>query len=1060
MKALARSIVCVVGLLGVSSVQGQESSSFARHVRPFLAKYCVECHNAKAAKAGLNLDTFAALREGGDGGEVLEPGKPDDSRLVLLIEGKDEPIMPPKKTPRRPSRDEIARVRAWVAAGAKDDSASVKVVLAEIKPRQGLPAPVSALAYAADGKMLLIAAGAELRTIGGRPATYAGEIGALAISPQSTIMALGLNAAGARGSVAIYQGKSAREMRQVPPDVVHKDAILDLALSHDGKLLATASYDTQVKLIDTATGSERHTLKEHSDAVYGVAFSPDAKQLASCSADRAIKVWDTATGKLVYTLGESTDWLYAVAWSRDGRRLAAAGVDRSIRVYEPSPAGARLVQSVFAHEAPVAKLAFAPDSQTLYSVGQDRVVKAWDVGRMVERKVYPRQPDTVLSLAVAPDGKQIALGRYDGTVVLLDPVGGAVQGEIKGNEAAEKKQSFAPEQNAGNSPATGQKVALPVRIAGSLDRAGDVDFYRFEVKRGQQLGVRLAAAAGSKLEPTLQLCDLGGRVLAEGPGHLGHTFDAAGSFALGVRDREFRGGADMKYQLELGALPVVTAVFPLGLKRGTAAEVQVDGVHLDQTKVAVKVPADAAPGSTIPVPVTSTLGKPLGTAQVVVGEFPEVQSAGTLAVPGTGNGRLLTPGQMDVWSFAARRGERVLIETHAARIGSDLDSVLEVLDQAGQPVPHAVLRCQAKTYVTFRNHDSGQPGIRLEHWGELAMNDYLYVGSELMRIQALPLNPDADCSFWSSGGKRLGYLGTTPTHHSMGTPMYKVSIHPAGTTFSPNGFPLFTLFYRNDDGGPAHGRDSLISFDPPADGDYRIRVRDARGLAGPRFGYRLTVRPPRPDFAVRFAPTAPMVWKGGSIPLALTAERFDGFEGPIRVHFKNLPAGLAAPATTIEAETFTTALPVFAEPDLQLPAQPAPVVLVAEADIGGAKRVKEVTGEAPKLSEPGDIATTTLQSEIEIRPGGRVQLTVDIERRNGFTGRVPVEVRGLPHGVRVLDIGLNGILVTERETRRTITLQAEPWVQPAQRPIVVLARREGKNTEHGARPVQLRVVAP
>jgi hypothetical protein len=66
-------------------------------------------------------------------------------------------------------------------------------------------------------------------------------------------------------------------------------------------------------------------------------------------------------------------------------------------------------------------------------------------------------------------------------------------------------------------------------------------------------------------------------------------------------------------------------------------------------------------------------------------------------------------------------------------------------------------------------------------------------------------------------------------------------------------------------------------------------------------------------------------------------------------------------------------------------------------------------------------------------------------------------VRGLPHGVHALDIGLNGILINENETRRTVVLYAEPWVQPADRPFVVLARREGKNTEHGAKAVTLKL---
>jgi hypothetical protein len=101
--------------------------------------------------------------------------------------------------------------------------------------------------------------------------------------------------------------------------------------------------------------------------------------------------------------------------------------------------------------------------------------------------------------------------------------------------------------------------------------------------------------------------------------------------------------------------------------------------------------------------------------------------------------------------------------------------------------------------------------------------------------------------------------------------------------------------------------------------------------------------------------------------------------------------------------------------------------------------------------------TATGQSEVAPRPGGQARPTVRVERRNGFAGRIPLDVRGLPHGVRVLDIGLNGILITEKEAARTIILYAEPWVEPAAHPLVVLARSERKGTEHAARSVLLRV---
>jgi len=86
-----------------------------------------------------------------------------------------------------------------------------------------------------------------------------------------------------------------------------------------------------------------------------------------------------------------------------------------------------------------------------------------------------------------------------------------------------------------------------------------------------------------------------------------------------------------------------------------------------------------------------------------------------------------------------------------------------------------------------------------------------------------------------------------------------------------------------------------------------------------------------------------------------------------------------------------------------------------------------------------------------------VRVTAKVQRRNGFAGRIPVEVQGLPHGVRVLDVGLNGILITEKETTRTFVIHAEPWVEPMTHPFVVTAKQEGKNVEYAAKSVLLQV---
>ncbi len=328
-----------------------------------------------------------------------------------------------------------------------------------------------------------------------------------------------------------------------------------------------------------------------------------------------------------------------------------------------------------------------------------------------------------------------------------------------------------------------------------------------------------------------------------------------------------------------------------------------------------------------------------------------------------------------------------MLETNARRLGSELDTVLDVLDIQGKPVPRALLRCQAKTYVTFRDHDSAAAGIRIEAWNELATDDLIYAGGELMKIAALPTHPDADCFFFSANGQRSGFLDTTPMHHSQNEPMYKVSLHPPATPLSPNGYPLFTLYYSNDDGGPGYGRDSRILFDPPADADYLVRVGDARSQGGDNYAYRLTVRPPRPSFNIRFSPAKPSVWRGGAVPIRISADRLDSYDGPIDIRFEGLPPGFSAPPTVIESGQSGTDIALYADNDAQSPASPSPFRVSGMARIGTETIRKEALGQGPQAVDAGDIVAFTEETAITVRPGEQVKLTVHIRAPSRLLGQ-------------------------------------------------------------------------
>ena len=96
-----------------------------------------------------------------------------------------------------------------------------------------------------------------------------------------------------------------------------------MALSPDGKLLATAGGDKLVKLWELPAGTEVAKLEAHATQVLGLSFHPDGSQLVSAGADRTLKVWDVKTRENTIALGAATSSFNAVAWSPVGPAVLA-----------------------------------------------------------------------------------------------------------------------------------------------------------------------------------------------------------------------------------------------------------------------------------------------------------------------------------------------------------------------------------------------------------------------------------------------------------------------------------------------------------------------------------------------------------------------------------------------------------------------------------------------------------------------------------------------------------------------------------------------------------------
>lgn len=110
-------VLLVLVSLSAGAVANEPAVDYLRDIKPLLRQRCFACHGALKQESGLRLDTAALVRQGGDGGPVIVPSGVEPSVLIERIEADEfDGRMPPEGPPLTP--EEIARVRAWVAAGA------------------------------------------------------------------------------------------------------------------------------------------------------------------------------------------------------------------------------------------------------------------------------------------------------------------------------------------------------------------------------------------------------------------------------------------------------------------------------------------------------------------------------------------------------------------------------------------------------------------------------------------------------------------------------------------------------------------------------------------------------------------------------------------------------------------------------------------------------------------------------------------------------------------------------------------------------------------------------
>jgi WD40 repeat protein len=334
-----------------------------------------------------------------------------------------------------------------------------------------------------------------------------------------------------------------------------ESAVTATAMSPDGRHVATglAYPANEVRLWDRARPGPPAVLAGHKNSVIWLTFSPDGRQLASYSMDRVLRLWDTSAHKSVAALpGHGLD-VCAGTFSPDGRRLVMAGWDRAARIWDTL--GGELLGILRCHAQRVSNPVVSRDGSVVAMADENGVVSLWNVDLAIRRGLLLGHESYVYDVTFSPDGRTVASAAWDGTVRLWDAETGretaslrdrqlintavvfspdgrriasvARPGQIRVWESASRRLLWTAERNTGADNPVGCRVAFSPRgatlaVTGDKDGvvrlfedatgkpAGRLEGHRTETSDAafSPTGTRLATA---DREGTIRLWDVGSR---------------------------------------------------------------------------------------------------------------------------------------------------------------------------------------------------------------------------------------------------------------------------------------------------------------------------------------------------------------------------------------------------------------------------------------------------------------------------------------------------------------------------------------------------------------------
>jgi eukaryotic-like serine/threonine-protein kinase len=205
--------------------------------------------------------------------------------------------------------------------------------------------------------------------------------------------------------------------------LAHRGAVHAVALSPDGRRLATACEDHQARLWDVATSSQLSRPMAHDGPVLAIAFSPDGKVLATAGHDGALRRWDALTGEPIGSPLPHGGPVIVLRFSPEGSLIATISGTGAPRIWNASTGHA--IGRASGQGTQILALTFHPDGTQVATSDSTGQVRFWQTatGKPLSKTLTHER--AVNALEFSPDGRKLLTGCLDGSARLWDLESGA-----------------------------------------------------------------------------------------------------------------------------------------------------------------------------------------------------------------------------------------------------------------------------------------------------------------------------------------------------------------------------------------------------------------------------------------------------------------------------------------------------------------------------------------------------------------------------------------------------------------------------------------------------------